>query len=153
MEDKLFEVESILDAWVRKVTVALGETDEPRKKETLYQAMLDYGCARYDALALLEDPDAQEALCSELISWMTCAGDHEAARKLTQVLIGLLEEQDRSHEVAQATYRQGKHFFDERNWEQATVYLQQALLMAEQLQDNKLCRRCETYLKSAELFQ
>ena len=83
---------------------------------------------------------------------MTCAGNYEAARDLTGVLINLLAEQGRSQEVAEAMYLQGKHLFDERDWEQAVTQLRQALLLAEQLDNDKLRKRCETYLRSAELF-
>jgi len=149
---RALDIEAGLDGWFRRLTAVLGETEEPERKAALYGAMLHCGYARYDALGLAGHRLAQEKLCLDLISWMTYAGNYEAARDLTQRLLALLEGQGRSQEVAEAMYRRGKTFYDEKKWKDAVDQLQQALFLAEQIGDARLRRRCETYIQSAQLF-
>jgi hypothetical protein len=140
--------EAILESWIRKVEIAIGENEDPRQKQLLYRARVDYGWARYDALASLRDVEAQAALCSDLIFWMLCAGESQAI----ETLIDFLQEQGRSHQVAKAMLREGKDLNYAQQHGEAADKLRQAFLLAERLGDSKLSAQCKTFLRSAELF-
>jgi hypothetical protein len=152
VEDRLPDVETTLDAWVRKVTVALGVTDEPRRKEILYQAMQDYALARCNVLERLQKEEARVELCTSMVSWMTYADDSSAIQEWSQRLLDLLEKQGRTQEAAKAMFRQGKELLYEKKYGEATIKLRQALLLAERFGDDKLARQCKSYLGAAELF-
>lgn len=152
VEHSLSSIEATLDDWTRRVTIALGEIDDPHLRGHLCRARVDYGLARYDVLAYLKDVETQARLCSDLIFWMRRAGDSDAAKGWSETLVNLLEGQGKGHEAAQALFYQGRaHFLDQEHEEAATI-LRQALLLAERLGDIKLSGWCEQFLGHTEFF-
>ncbi len=152
IEHSLLGMDTVLDDWILKASVALGETDDPHMKRLLRRARVDYGLARYDVLAYLQDIDAQAELCSDLIFWMRCAGDADAAREWSETLVNLLQSQGESGQVAQALFQQGQRLFYDGHHDESANKLRQSLVLAEQLGDEVLSRKCEQFLGYTEFF-
>jgi len=142
----------MLDKWILRTTIALAEADGHQWRQFLNRARADYGVARCEVLDLLQDMEAQVALCSDLISWLRQAGDSEAERKWSEILVRLLQDQGKDHKAAQALFRQGRALFIDREYEQAANILRQAYLLAERLGDDELVRWCNQYLQHTEFF-
>jgi hypothetical protein len=152
IEHSLSSMDAVLDDWILRTSVTMGETDDPRLKGLLRRARVDYGLARYDVLAYLQDIDAQVRLCSDLVFWMRCAGDSDAAREWSEILVNLLQGQGKSHNAAQAMFHQGRALFFDQEHEEAANVLRQAFLLAERLGDSKLSAMCKQFLGHTDFF-
>jgi hypothetical protein len=152
LEHSLSSMDTVLDEWILKASIRLGEIDDPHMEALLRRARVDYALARYDVLAYLQDTDAQAQLCSDLIFWLRCAGDPSAAREWSEHLVNLLQSQGKSHKAARAMFHQGRALFFDREYHQAANILRQAFLLAERLGDSSLSAQCEQFLGHTGFF-
>jgi hypothetical protein len=113
---------------------------------------MDYGLGRYDVLSYFEDVEAQTRLCADLIFWMRCADDSDAAREWGGTLVDLLQAQGKGREAAQAMFRQGRALIFDKEYEESANILRQAFLLAERLDDSELSASCEQFLQYTDFF-
>lgn len=142
----LADINRVLDRWSQKVTIALEAAKDAYLRKLLLQARIDYGQARYHILNLLENIEEQTNLCSDLIFWTRYAGDEEKARQYGEHLILLLQAQGLSHNAAESLFKQGQHLFLGSDIGEAIVKLQQASVLAKQIDNKMLLEKCERYL-------
>jgi hypothetical protein len=142
----LADINRVLDRWSQKVTIALENTKDVYLRKLLLYAKIDYGQARYHVLNLLENIEEQTNLCSDLIFWTRCADDEEKARQYGERLIILLQAQGLSHNAAEALFRQGQQLFLGSYIGEAIIKLQQASVLAKQIDNKMLLEKCEQYL-------
>jgi len=152
IEHSFSSIEAILDDWSRGVTIALGKIDDPHLIRRLHQARVDYGLARYDILAYLQDIEAQTKLCSDLIFWMRQADDADATREWSKILVSLLQAQGAIDQVAQALFQEGQRLFGDGYHNESANRLRQSLVLAEQLGEEGLSEKCKQYLEYTEFF-
>lgn len=142
----LAHINQVLDRWSQRVTMTLETIKDVHLKKLFLQARIDYSQARYYVLDLLKNVEEQTNLCSNLIFWTRFAGDEEEARKYGERLVLLLQTQGLSHDAAESLFKQGRQLFLNGELNKAITKLQQASVLAKQIDDKMLLEKCEQYL-------
>ncbi len=148
----LSEINRVLDRWLQRVIIALENTKDTHLRNLLLQTRIDYGRARYNILDQMKEIKEQTNLCSNLIFWTRFAGDKEGAHKYEERLISLLQAQGFSHDAAESLFHQGVNLFLSSEHKEAGTKLNQALMLAEQLSDAALLKKCNQYLGYTAFF-
>lgn len=149
---RLADINQLLDHWSQMVTIALENINDMHLRKLLLQAKIDYNLARFCIFEILQDIEKQTELCSQLISWMRFAGDLGGVRQFTERLVLLLQAQGLSHDAAVSLFAQGVNLFLSGKHSEAAAKLNQASILAEQINDDPLLKRCKQYLNYTEFF-
>jgi hypothetical protein len=152
MDAGLEPLAEVFKQWQTKAAFAPGELADANLERLLYEANVDYRSGHLQLERQRNNPPAQKQIIQDLIFWARRAGKTDQWQEWAEALLKLLQQQGDEREVVQAIYKEAYQRFLDREYDLACTMAQEALTLAEKLNDIRMARKCQGLLSNISFF-